>query len=475
MRYVGPDFGRVPELSANATRIFFASALLPDGWHDAVCVEVDGQGDIASVAVGVVPDEGTVRAGIGVPGVPNAHSHAFQRGLVGLCEKHVTANASFWSWREQMYALVAHLTPSSFEAIAAQAYVEMLEAGFTSVAEFHYLHHASDGRPYGDLAEMSGRILAAAQEAGIGLTLLPVLYSQGGIGGAGLDIGQRPFFNDFERYMALLSRCQSLTKEVGGRANVAIGCAAHSLRAVGPEALKALAAQGPSLGPLHLHIAEQADEVKQCLAWSRKRPVAWLLDNVSVDRRWTLVHATHTTEEELHQIVAANATVCIAPSTEANLGDGLFDAATFVELGGRLAIGTDANVRIDAAEELRWLEYGQRLRREARHILAEPGGSTGSRLLRAALHGGQHALGHNAGSLTPGLRADIVALDPSHPLLAARTHDQWLDAWIFSGDSRLVQDVWVGGRQWVANGMHVAREGVRRRFERALTELAALA
>ena len=468
----GPLGGRIVTLSADTTQIFFASALLPDGWRDDVCIDVDDSGDIVRVTFDATPDEGAVRAGIAVPGVPNLHSHAFQRALVGVSEIRSSTEASFWTWREQMYHLVARLTPATFEAVAAQAYMEMLEAGFTAVAEFHYLHHGADGRPYGDLAEMSGRVLAAASETGIGLTLLPVLYSQGGIGGEPIESGQRPFFNEIDRYFALLDRCRVLADSASVSANVVVGRAAHSLRAVDPTALKALAEGGRALGPLHIHVAEQADEVEQCLAWSRKRPVEWLLDNVPVDQHWALVHATHTVEDELRGIAAANATVVVAPTTETNLGDGLIDAITFIELGGRLGIGTDAHVRIDAAEELRWLEYGQRLRRGARTLLAEPGGSTGNRLLRVAAQGAQASMERNAGSLMPGMRADIVALDANHPLLASRSGDQCLDAWIFSGDSRLVRDVWVGGRRVVADGVHRSRERICRRFERALAELA---
>ena len=351
-------------MTIESTSIFFEAALLPDGWHESVRIEVDDDGDIVAIDTEVAPDDGAVRAGIAVAGLPNGHSHAFQRALVGRTELRANHRESFWTWRNTMYGLVRRMTPAALEAVAAQAYVEMLEAGFTAVGEFHYLHHGPDGRPYSDLAEMGGRIVAAADETGIGLTLLPVLYSHGGFDREPLDIAQRSFFNELPRFQELVARTRALVDAtLGPFGNAVVGTAGHSLRAVDPSSLAELVVASASPVPFHIHVAEQVDEVEQCLAWSRRRPVEWLLDNFPVDRNWTLVHATHTTAEELSRIASANATVVLAPSTEANLGDGVFDAASFVGFGGRLGIGTDAQVRIDAAEELRLLEYGQRLTR----------------------------------------------------------------------------------------------------------------
>ncbi|MBN8888790.1 MAG: formimidoylglutamate deiminase, partial [Rhodospirillales bacterium] len=387
------------------------------------------------------------------------------------------AGDSFWSWREAMYRAVAALDPPLFEAVAAQLYVEMLKSGFTTVAEFHYLHHAPDGRPYADPAEMSLRVLAAAATAGIGLTLLPVLYAAGGFGGAPAGPGQRRFVHDIDGFLRLLARLRALTQPAGGQPDgalpgVVLGVAPHSLRAVPPEALAALLAAAPD-GPVHIHVAEQPREVADCLAQTGQRPVEWLLAHARPDARWCLVHATHMTGAETAALAASGAVAGLCPTTEANLGDGIFPAEAFLAAGGRFGIGSDSHISVSPVEELRWLEYAQRLATGRRAVLAGgPGRSTGRALFDAALAGGTAASGHGPAGLVAGGRADIVVLDTSHPLLLARDGDALLDSWIFAGNAPLVRHVVAAGRHVVADFRHAAEAAVARRFAAAMTTLA---
>jgi formiminoglutamate deiminase len=384
--------------------------------------------------------------------------------MAGLAEVGGDGPDSFWTWREVMYRFLAALTPEHVEAFAAQLYAEMLEAGFTAVAEFHYLHHAPDGRPYDDPAEMAGSIVAAAASAGIGLTLLPVLYRHGGFGGQPPSPAQRRFVTDRDQYLALLAGARRHAAALPG---TIVGVAPHSLRAVAPDDLTALVAACPD-GPVHIHIAEQSREVGECFDWSGKRPVEWLLAHQPVGSRWCLVHATHMTEGETLALARSGAVAGLCPITEANLGDGLFPLPGFVAADGRFGVGSDSNVRISAAEELRLLEYGQRLTRHGRNLIAPPHGSTGRTLFDCARAGGAQALGRDGRGLTQGAPADIVALDPTHPALLARDGDAWLDGWIFVGDNDVVRDVWAGGRHVVVEGRHVRRDTLRQRFATAL-------
>jgi formiminoglutamate deiminase len=454
------------ELSNPPSRLHFSQALLPEGWAVDVLVTIGPDGRIASVTSGMPGDGADVRRGIALPGMPNLHSHAFQRAMAGLAERAGEGNNSFWTWRETMYQFVKRLTPEQLGAVAAQAYIEMLEAGFTSVAEFHYLHHAPDGAPYADLAEMSARIMVAAQDTGIGLTLLPVLYMASDFGGVPPAAGQRRFVNTTERFLVLVERCRGIASAFGG---VTVGAAPHSLRAVTVDGLASVL-PAVSNGPIHIHVAEQTKEVEDCLAWSGQRPVQWLLEHQPIGPRWCLVHATHMTSTEIRALAASGAVVGLCPITEANLGDGIFAARAFREAGGQFGIGSDSNVFISVAEELRLLEYGQRLEEGTRAALATPNGSTGRALYDAAL-GGAQALGQARGGIAVGARADIVALDETAPALIGRAGDYLLDAWIFAGDSRLVSDVWASGRHLVKDGPHVSRERVRTRFGRVMVDL----
>jgi len=445
--------------------LHFTTALLQDGWANDVRLTLE-DGRIAGVERGVVPLAGDERCGVGLPGIANLHSHAFQRGMAGLTERRGAQGDSFWTWRTLMYRFVAHLTPDDLEAIAAQAYVEMLEAGFTRVGEFHYLHHDAAGRAYADIGEMAVRIAAAAGEAGIGLTLLPVFYAHGGFGGAAVGAAQARFLNDPDSYDELLRASRRAVAALDG---AAVGIAPHSLRAVAPHELEAILPLADG-GPVHIHIAEQTKEVADCLAWSGARPVEWLLANAPVDRRWCLVHATHMTRAETRALAGSGAVAGLCPITEANLGDGLFPATTFK---GAFGVGSDSNVLISLAEDLRLLEYGQRLKRRMRNVMAgRPDASTGRRLFAAALAGGAQALGV-AGGLAAGAPADIVSLEADHPALIARAGDDILDSFVFAGGAP-ISGVWRAGRRLVTDGRHHRRGPVAARYRRTLERLLAV-
>jgi len=449
------------------TFLWFETALLPTGWAERVRLTI-ADGRIAAVAEGVDPQAANHRGAVGLPGLPNLHSHAFQRAMAGLTEVRGPNADSFWTWRDLMYRFVDRLDPEMVEAVAAMAFAEMLEAGFTRVGEFHYLHHAPDGRHYGDQGEMAARIAAAAVETGVGLTLLPVFYAHGGFGGLPPLPGQRRFINDLDGYFRLLDASRAALSSLP---DAVVGAAPHSLRAVTEPDLVAVASL--AAGPIHIHIAEQVQEVDDCLAWSGARPVTWLLDRLPVDSRWCLVHATHMKASEVRRLAASGAVAGLCPITEANLGDGLFPAAAFLDQGGAFGVGSDSNVRIDAPEELRLLEYGQRLHHRARNVLASAAGcSTGAALFCGALTGGARALGAPA-ALEIGAPADIVVLDGRHPDLAGRSGDGLLDALVFAGGSRLVKDVWRAGVRVVEDGRHRHRERIVARHRSAMDRLTA--
>lgn len=455
--------------TGSSTRSYvFDRALLPSGFASGVAVRVEN-GLIAEVSLDTHASRAAERIrGIALPGLPNVHSHAFQRGMAGLAERRGPANDSFWTWREVMYRFLGQLSPEDVEAIAAFAYLEMLESGFTALGEFHYLHHDRDGRPYADPAEMAGRIAAAALETGIGLTLLPVFYAQGGFGALPPNAGQRRFVTNPDGFARLIEASRLHVARVPG---ARLGIAPHSLRAVTPESLRQVVASVPE-GPIHIHAAEQTREVEDCLAWSGQRPVEWLLDHGDIDGRWCVIHATHMTPEETVGLARSGAVAGLCPITEASLGDGIFDAARFLQAAGLFAVGTDSNVQIDAAAELRQLEYSQRLAHRERNVLSgQEGDSTGTRLFEAALAGGAQALGQSMGAIAPGHRADFVVLDAEHPALAAASQTSWLDCWIFSADRSIVKDVYAAGLHVVADGRHTKREAITARYRSALGRL----
>lgn len=436
----------------------------PAGWRGDAGLEAEG-GRITRV----LDAEPSWDGGWVLPGIPNLHSHAFQRVMAGLAERQTHAQDSFWTWRETMYRIAARFDPDSLQAVAAQLYVEMLEAGYTTVCEFHYLHHAPDGRPYADPAAMSKALVAAARETGIRLTLLPVLYMAGGFDRRPLSERQRRFGHDLDAFLRLFESLRALEDEA-----LRVGVAFHSLRAVPPEAMDAALAALPPDIPLHIHIAEQIGEVQDCLAVRNARPVEWLLDHAPVDSRWTLVHATHLTGPETAAVAASGATVAICPTTEANLGDGLFPLREYLDAGGAWGVGSDSHVSVSPVEELRWLEYGQRLQTRHRNIAVRAdNGSVGETLLHGTLASGAAATGQAVGLLAPGQAADWIVLDAQAPVFAGARPADVADRWLFAGNRPLVREVRVAGEAVVRGGRHRDREAIAARYRSTVAALLA--
>jgi len=441
-------------------------ALTPEGWKSDVRVTIE-KGDIAAVEIGAAAQEGDERHAIMAPAPANLHSHAFQRAMAGLVEVRGKDADTFWTWRETMYRFALRMSPDDVEAVAAQLYVEMLEAGFAAVGEFHYLHHAPDGSPYAEHAEMATRILSAARRVGIGMTLLPVFYAHATFGGAPPRPEQRRFINTLDSFSRLVDDCRALIKADEGEM---IGIAPHSLRAATPSELGELISLARD-GPIHIHAAEQIKEVDDSVASLGARPVRWLLDHAGVDENWCLIHATHMDEGETGDLARSGAVAGLCPVTEANLGDGIFNGAEYAHAKGRFGVGTDSNVSIGVAMELRQLEYAQRLRERARNVLSSVEASSGRTLLDAVWLGGAQALRRNSGKLAPGALADILTFDADHPTLTGKVDDQVLDAWIFSIGNSLVDCVWSGGLKVVIGGRHVFRDEIAERFKKTMNEL----
>jgi formimidoylglutamate deiminase len=453
------------------TRLWFDTILLPDGWAARVrCTIANGR--FIRIERDV-PADADARHAIGVPGLSNVHSHAFQRAMAGLAERRSPGNDSFWTWRETMYRFVERLDPDDVEAVAAQAYMEMLESGFTRVGEFHYLHHDPSGRPYADVAELATRIAAAAGHTGIALTLLPSFYAHAGFGGLPPAVGQRRFISNLDTFARLVDGSRAA---IASLERAALGLAPHSLRAVAPDELASVVALAHEIGDaqIHMHVAEQTKEVDDCLGWSGARPVAWLLDHAPVDDRWCIIHGTHTTDDELRALASRGATIGLCPITEGSLGDGVFAARSFLAHSGAIAIGTDSNVLIDAVQELRTIEYVQRLTHRERNVLTgTPGESSGRKLFDAALAGGSRALAAEPAGITEGAPADLISLNPNHAALAERGGDALLDGWIFAARDSPIDRVWRAGREVVVNGRHVDHDAIDTRFRRRLKRLLA--
>ncbi|MCC5981211.1 MAG: formimidoylglutamate deiminase [Oceanicaulis sp.] len=450
------------------TIIHARRALLPEGWAEAVTVTLDG-GRIAAVGTGAPAPAHAVRVGVLLPAPANIHSHAFQRAMAGLTERRgPDPSDSFWTWRRLMYRFLEALTPEDVTAIAAFVQMEMLEAGYGASVEFHYLHHAPGGAPYDNIAEMSASIADAAAQSGIALTLLPVLYQQGGCDGRPLQGGQTRFGNSDEQFARLVEGAEAALAPLPD--DCRLGIAAHSLRAVTPQALDFAGALRPG-APFHMHLAEQIAEVEEVEAHLGARPVRWLLDHAEIDARWCLVHCTQMERDETLALARSGAVAGLCPITESSLGDGIFDGVAYLGAGGRFAIGSDSNIRISLSEELRTLEYSQRLRDGSRAALARPDKSTGRVLFEGACLGGAQAAGRQAGAIAPGLIADLAALDDQAISLTGREGDALLDSWIFAGDDRLVSDVWSGGRHLVKDGRHIAREAIEAAWRAAAGRL----
>lgn len=443
------------------------TALTPAGWATDVQVTLGADGRISDVGPQTAqPDH---RMAILLPAPLNLHSHSFQRAMAGLTEaRGPEASDSFWTWRRLMYRFLDQLTPEDVEAIAAQAFMEMLEQGFAAVAEFHYLHHSPSGAPYDDVAQMSKRIIAAAQQSGIGLTLLPVLYQVGGLDGRALQAGQIRFGNDLDRFAQVYHAAAQALKHA--RADDRLGLAPHSLRAVSPAALQDLLplAQG---GPIHIHLAEQQAEVEEVQAHLGARPVEWLLANHDIGPNWCAIHCTQMTLKETRALAATGAVAGLCPLTEASLGDGIFNGRSYLDAGGKFGFGSDSNIQISLFEELKAMENSQRLQWRARAVMAAPPRSTGRVLFDASLAGGAQAGGRDSGKIAQGAWADLIGLDDDNAHLVHRAGDQILDSLIFGGGAGLVRDVFSAGRHLVQNGRHIARDQITAEYLRVMRRL----
>jgi len=446
-------------LAERPQELFARRALTDSGWQQDVRVTIDGSGTITGLTANAAAASGVTSYDLLLPGMANVHSHSFQRAMAGLTET-ASGNDNFWGWRQVMYRFASALTPEQIEIITRALYIELLKSGFTSVGEFHYLHHDASGKAYGDITELSQRIFAAAQDTGIHLTHLPVMYETSSFGGIPASDEQKRFIHNADDYLTLL---EALVRNIKGKNGITLGIAPHSLRAVTPDALKAILGSLPKLGlgncPIHIHVAEQEKEVNDCLSWSKQRPVEWLFNHADVDARWCLIHATHITQDEVSRIASSGAVAGLCPTTEANLGDGVFPAESFLAAGGKFAIGTDSHVGVSPWEELRLLEYAQRLRSRTRAVLCDTATpSVGRTLFSRAAAGGAQALGLYGGILTKGARADMVTFSMDNALLASKEGDQILDTLMFGGICPPVRDVFVAGKRVIANGKHIRED-----------------
>ena len=449
--------------------IFAKHALLPGGWATDVRITVT-DGLIATITPASSPAPGDARVSALLPALANLHSHSFQRAMAGMTEHRAAGRDSFWTWRDLMYRFTARLTPEQVEAIAALVFMEMQEAGFAAVGEFHYLHHQPGGAPYDNLAELSQRIFAAADLTGIGLTHLPVLYTYGGAGEQPLAEGQRRFGTDVDHFARLLNAVRQAALSLPD--DTVVGIAPHSLRATSPadlaRALPLAAGQ-----PIHIHVAEQPKEVADITAWLGSRPVDWLLANCPVGPDWCAIHATHMTAAETQALAQTGAVAGLCPITEANLGDGPFNGPEWLAAGGAYGIGSDSNVRISLTEELRTLEYSQRLRDLSRNVMRVGEGSVGQAIYLAAASGGAQALGRRAGQIAVGHLADLTAIDRDHPALCALRPAQLLDGLAFAAPDGVVTDLWSAGRHQVRAGRHIARDAILAGWRNAVAGLIA--
>jgi formimidoylglutamate deiminase len=455
-------------------QLFAHIALTYQGWQENVLLSIDDSGHISDIEANATPPEGVKTFDLLLPGMPNVHSHAFQRAMAGLTEATGgKSDDNFWSWRQVMYLFKQRLTPDHTEIIARHLYIELLKQGYTSVGEFHYLHHDAEGKAYNNPLELSERIIAAAETSGIHLTMLPVHYETSNFGGIPANDGQKRFVHNIDDFLKLVESLKARQKTA---ADMNLGVAPHSLRAVSAESLKTLLQALPKLGmadaPVHMHVSEQVKEVEDCITWSKKRPVEWLFENVAVGANWCLIHSTHTTLDELESIAKIGAVVGLCPTTEANLGDGIFKADEYVKMGGRFAIGSDSNVCVSPWEELRQMEYAQRLATRRRTVLCDENiPSVGFNLFLRASTGGAQALGIKAGMIAPGCRADLIALSADSPMLAGKSLDQLLDTLTFIMQQPPITHVWVAGKCVVENGRHAQEENTASEWRQALSQI----
>lgn len=453
------------------TTLWAPFAWVEGRWQPEVLLRIGARGCFEEIRPHTpAPADATVLPGPVLPGMVDAHSHAFQRAYAGLAERRSAAQDDFWSWRERMYAVSLRITPAQMRAVAAQLYAELLQGGYTHVCEFHYLHRNEAGGHYADPAEMALALVAAAQDAGIGLTLLPVLYERGGFGESGLRPGQRRFASTVPEVLALRDRVRALELPC-----IDAGTAVHSLRAASPESMHRLAAavrEDPA--PLHVHVAEQTGEVDDCLRATGKRPLQWLCEHMPLDPRWFFVHATHAEPAEIAAVACTGAGVVVCPSTEANLGDGFFDMPRWLAAGVPLAFGSDSQIGRDWPAELRQLEYSQRLLRRERNVAAAPGEeqtSTAARLLQRGLAGGGAAAGQSCWGLVKSARADLLVVDTSAAALTGIPATHVLDALVFSGNATAFREVWVAGQRHVVDGRHRVGASLAREFASVMARL----
>ncbi|MBX7145712.1 MAG: formimidoylglutamate deiminase [Alphaproteobacteria bacterium] len=447
--------------------LFASMALLSTGWAKDVVIEINSKGIITKLTSNSSYKSNYEQCnGPVLPGMPNVHSHVFQRMLAGLAEQKIESKKdTFWSWREKMYYLVNHLTPDQIHVIASQTYVEMLKSGYTSVGEFHYLHNNRDGAPYQDIAEISNYLIEAATYTGIGMTLLPVLYSWGGFGQTPLSQAQKRFSLSLDQYLNLIEK---LYNQYRDSSKINVGFAPHSLRAVSPDLLDEIVKfqqkKYENL-PFHIHVAEQIQEVEQALYYLKNRPIAWLLERYPVGNSWCFVHATHSSDNEINSLIRSKIIVGLCPTTEANLGDGLFSAHKYINQGGTMAIGSDSQISINPIEELRWLEYGQRLINQQRILLIGSDTSLALNLWKKSVEGGARALARSIGGLQVNNQADLIILNNKNPNLYNKTYNQLIDSFIFSTNYNAVQDVMVSGKWVVKNFYHDKEEEIFEKFK----------
>ena len=444
---------------------FIKKALLSQGWAKNVRLGVDDKGLIVSLQTNVLAEQDDHRLGLVIPGLVNCHSHAFQRAMAGLTEYQVSPTDTFWSWRKTMYRFANLVSPEDLQDIASYLYLEMIKQGYTSVAEFHYVHHQPNGKPYSSVSQLSQSVINAANIAGINLTLLPVLYMNAGFGDQALLDDQKRFGNSVDSYLALHDEA---TRYCSHQSQHSVGMALHSLRAVPASSMTEVISHFKDRAhscPIHIHIAEQTQEVEQSIKALGKRPVEWLLDNYDIDKQWCLIHATHMTPKETAQVAKSGATVVICPTTEANLGDGLFPLRQYLDDGGQIAIGSDGNTCTNPMEELRWLEYGQRLLSRTRNVASDDRERhTGTNLYRHCLEGGARSIGQKPGALTLGGRADLIVLDDNSADLANIAADSILDVLIFGTSQSLIKDVMVNGTWKITHYHHADEERIKNTF-----------
>lgn len=453
------------------SKLYAENILIGSQWQTDKTLSIDAKGLISSIEAGRDPQARLMNGPV-IPGMVNCHSHAFQRAFAGYSEYRGKTEDSFWSWRDIMYRFVAKMTPEDAHSVASFVYTEMLKAGYTSVAEFHYLHHQAGGAHYDDPAEMSHQIINAASTTGIALTHLPVLYSFAGFGEVAPSKAQARFIHSTEDYLKLIDQ---LNETYSNQENFRLGIAPHSLRAVSESQLKEIVAHIRAINknaPIHIHISEQMQEVNDCLRHYGQRPVEWLLNNYSMDENWCLIHATHLTDSETKQLAKSGGVVGICPLTEGNLGDGIFPTVEYLGFGGKFAIGSDSHIGINVAEELRLLEYGQRLTRNQRAVLVDENcSSVGQYLYTKAARDGANAIGQNVGEIAIGKRADLVVLDSEHPSMFSKQESYILDAAIFACSELPVKDVYVAGKQVIDSGQHQSQSEVTEKYKSVLARI----